>query len=156
MGITSGDSVTIEYTGRLDDQTVFDTSREHIAKESGLAAQQPGREYTPLTVEVGTGSLIPGLDEALLGMEEGEEATVDVPPANAYGTRSEEQIEAFERSSFEAALQDENPTEGMRVQTQQGGVGEVVHVDSNEVHVDFNHELAGEHLEFDVEVVSIQ
>ena len=156
MVITSGDSVTIEYTGRLDDDTVFDTSRERVAEETGLAEHQPGREYAPLTVEVGTGSIIEGIDEALLGMEEGDEATVDVPPAAGYGERSEERIEAFGRSSFEDALQEENPAEGMRVQTQQGGLGEVVHVDSTEVRVDFNHELAGEHLEFDVEVVSVE
>ena len=54
MSIDTGDSVTLEYTGRLDDETVFDTSRKSVAEETGLAEVQPDREYAPLTVEVGT------------------------------------------------------------------------------------------------------
>jgi len=53
MSITTGDAVTLEYTGRLDDGTVFDTSRRSVAEETGLAEAQPDREYAPLTVEVG-------------------------------------------------------------------------------------------------------
>jgi hypothetical protein len=47
--IATGDSVTLEYTGRLDDETVFDTSRKPVAEKTGLAEAQPEREYTPLT-----------------------------------------------------------------------------------------------------------
>lgn len=156
MAITTGDTATIEYTGRLDDGTVFDTSRESVAEEAGLADDQAEREYAPLTVEIGDGRIIDGLEEALVGMEEGEEATVDVPPEQAYGERSDDQVVEYERAVFEDALQGETPTEGMRIQTQDGGMGTVVDVETDAVSVDFNHELAGEPLEFEIEVVEVQ
>jgi len=63
MTIATGDSVTLEYTGRLDDETVFDTSRKSVAEETGLAEAQPDREYAPLTVEIGDEQIIEGMEE---------------------------------------------------------------------------------------------
>lgn len=156
MGITEGDSVTFEYTGRLDDGTVFDTSRESVAEESGLAEDAPDREYAPLTVEVGADRIIEGLEEALVGMEEGDEETVDVPPEKGYGEPSDENVVEYDAGEFGRMLQGETPEEGMRIQTEQGGVGEITHVGDDVVRVDFNHELAGERLAFDVEIVEIR
>lgn len=156
MAITNGDSVTIEYTGRLDDGTVFDTSRESVAEEAGLTAHQPDREYEPLTVEVGAGHLIEGLDEALVGMDTGTEATVEIPPEKGYGERSDDRIVDHERAVFEEAMGNEDPEVGMHVRTERGHIGEVRNVDSDTVRVDFNHELAGESLEFEVEVVDCE
>ena len=68
MTIATGDTVEFEYTGSLDDGTVFDTSRESVANESDLATSQPNREYTPLTVEIGAGRVIEGLEDALVGL----------------------------------------------------------------------------------------
>lgn len=157
MGIEPGDQATIEYTGRLTDEagTVFDTSREDVAEEAGLAEAQPEREYEPLTVEPGAGQLIEGFDEGLIGLEEGESETITVPPEKGYGEKSDDQIMERDRDEFEQLLDGETPEEGMMIQTQQQQVGEVVHVDEEVVRIDFNHELAGETLEFDVEVVSI-
>jgi len=156
MAISTGDSVTIEYTGRLDDGTVFDTSRHDVAQDVGIADEQPDREYGPLTVEVGDGRVIEGLDEALVGMETGDEETVTLPPEKAYGQPSEDRVIEYEAAEFRQALQGEEPAEGMHVQGQQGAIGEVVHVDGETVRVDFNHQLAGETLEFDVEVVDVR
>lgn len=156
MTISSGDTATIEYTGRLDDGTVFDTSREETAEESGLLDDQAGREYAPLTVEIGDGEIIEGLEDALVGMEAGEEATVEIPPEKAYGEPTEDALVEYDRDAFEEALQGETPEEGMRVQTQEGGLGEVVEVGPESVRIDFNHDLAGETLEFEVEVVEVR
>ena len=155
MAISDGDSVTIEYTGRLDDGTVFDTSRRDVAEDAGIAAEQPDREYGPLTVEVGDGRVIEGLEEALVGMEAGDEQTVTLPPEKAYGEPSDERVIEYGATEFRQALQGEEPTEGMHVQGQQGAIGEVVHVGDESVRVDFNHDLAGETLEFEVEVVDV-
>lgn len=155
MGIEAGDQVTFEYVGRLTDDTVFDTSYESVAEESGLADAQPDRNYSPLTVEIGTGQIINGLEDELLGLQEGDTETVTVPPEHAYGEPSDDQIQAIDRNEFEQMLQDEEPDKGMMIQTQQGEVGEVVHVGEDNVHVDFNHELAGETLVFDVEIVDV-
>ncbi|MFC7008423.1 FKBP-type peptidyl-prolyl cis-trans isomerase [Halalkalicoccus salilacus] len=157
MGIEPGDQATIEYTGRLTDEdgTVFDTSREEVAEEAGLAEAQPEREYEPLTVEPGAGQLIEGFDEGLIGLEEGDTETITVPPEKGYGEKSDDRIMERDRDEFEQLLDGEVPEEGMMIQTEQQQVGEIVHVDEEVVRIDFNHELAGETLEFDVEVVSI-
>jgi len=155
MVITDGDSVTIEYTGRLEDGTVFDTSKRSVAEEGGLAGAQPEREYGPLTVEVGNGRVIEGLEEALRGMEAGEAQTVSLPPEEAYGEPTDERVLEYDTPEFREMLQGEEPAEGMQVQAQGGALGEVVDVDEETTRVDFNHELAGETLEFEVEVVEV-
>lgn len=157
MGIKPGDQATIEYTGRLTDEdgTVFDTSREHVAEEAGLAGAQLDREFEPITVEPGAGQLIEGFEEGLMGLEEGDAETITVPPEKGYGEKSDDRIMEEDRDEFEGLLGGETPEVGMRIQTEQQQVGEIVHVDEEVVRIDFNHELAGETLEFDVEVVSI-
>lgn len=156
MGITDGDAVTIEYTGRLDDGTVFDTSIEAVAAETGLDAQQPDRDYSPLTFEMGASEVIPGLEEGLRDLEAGDEETVTIPPAEAYGEVSDERVIEYEREEFESMLQGVEAEPGMHVQTADGAPGEVQTVGEEHVEVDFNHELAGETLEFEVEIVDVQ
>jgi len=154
MAIADGDTVTIEYTGRLDDGSVFDTSLESVAAEADLESDR--RSYEPLTVTVGDGGIIEGLEEALLGMEAGEEQTVEIEPERAYGERSEDRIVSYDAPEFGEMLGGEEPAEGMTVQTEQGLPGEVVAVDDEVVRVDFNHDLAGERLTFEVEVVAVE
>lgn len=156
MAITQGDSVTIEYTGRLDDGTVFDTSRRSVAEDVGLVEAQPDREFGPLTVEVGDGRVIEGIDEALVGMEAGDEQTVALPPEKAYGEPTDERVLEYDSGEFAEMLQGEQPRVGMEIQSEQGAFGEVVSVDDETTRVDFNHDLAGETLEFDLEVVDVQ
>jgi len=88
MTIATGDSVTLEYTGRLDDDTVFDTSRQSVAEKTGLAEAQPDREYAPLTVEIGDEQVIEGMEEGLIGLEAGATETLTIPPEKAYGERA--------------------------------------------------------------------
>lgn len=155
MTIAIGDSVTLEYTGRLDDGTVFDTSREQVAAETGLAEAQPDREYTPLTVEVGANQVIEGMDEGLVGLEVGETETLSIPPEKAYGEPSEEHIQEFESGELQQMLGGQLPEQGDKLEAQGGQVGDVVHVDDEVVRVDFNPELAGESLEFEVEILQV-
>lgn len=155
MAIVDGDTVQFEYVGKTADGTVFDTSVEATAEESGLATDHPEREYAPLTVEIGAGRIIEGLEEALVGMEVGEETTVQVPPEKGYGERREELVAEYDAEEFAGMLQGAEPEAGMHVQTEQGELGTVTRVGSETVDVDFNHELAGEALEFDVEIVDV-
>jgi FKBP-type peptidyl-prolyl cis-trans isomerase 2 len=153
--ITTGDSVTIEYTGRHKDGTVFDTSKESVAAESGLDEAQPDREYEPLTFEVGAEQVIEGIDEALVGLEEGSTPTVAVPPEKAYGEWTEERVQEFDRAELQNKIGDESLTEGDYLQSESGQPGEIIHVDDEVVRVDFNPRLAGETLEFDVEILNV-
>jgi FKBP-type peptidyl-prolyl cis-trans isomerase 2 len=155
MTIATGDSVTLEYTGRLDDETVFDTSRESVAEESGLAEAQPDREYAPLRVDVGAGQVIEGMEEGLVGLEAGETTTLSIPPEKAYGERSEEEIQEFETEQLREMLGGQTPEEGAYLETQNGQHGEVIHSGDDVVRVDFNPRLAGETLTFEIEILDV-
>lgn len=155
MSIKPEDQVRFDYVGRLTDGTVFDTSRESVAEETGLAEAQPDREYSPLTAEIGGGQVIEGLEEGLVGLEEGDTETVTVPPEKGYGQPRDDQILTYDPSEFKQRLGKTEIEEGMRVRSQDGDVGEIRHIDSDVIRVDFNHALAGESLEFEIEVLNV-
>lgn len=138
--VKAGDTVAFHYTGTLQDGTTFDSSR--------------GRE--PLTVEVGAGRIIPGLDAALPGMIEGESKTVTVPADQAYGPVIPQARQAVPRDQIPDHIPLELGTQ-LQVQTPDGQAMPVVVVelDAAQVVLDANHPLAGKDLTFDIEIVSI-
>lgn len=83
--VEAGKDVSIDYTGRLLDGTVFDSSREADALEAGLVQQS--RKYEPLSYKVGAQPLIKGWDEGVMGQTEGSEITLVIPSEIAYGSR---------------------------------------------------------------------
>jgi peptidyl-prolyl cis-trans isomerase B (cyclophilin B) len=151
MAVTEGDNVRVEYVGRFEDGEVFDSSREEVAAEAEIA--HPNREYEPLEFEAGAGEVVQGFDEGVVGMEEGEEKEITVPPEKGYGERSDERIVEYDREEFRESLGEE-PEVGMHIHTQDAH-GDVVEVEDDSVIVDFNHELAGETLVFEIEVVEV-
>ncbi|MFB6150262.1 MAG: peptidylprolyl isomerase [Haloarculaceae archaeon] len=155
MAIERGDTVTVEYTGRLQDGTVFDTSIASVAEENDLD-HHPDREHEPLTVEVGDGRIIEGLEEGLVGLDVGDEETITAPPGEAYGEHTEDRVVTYDPDELREMLGGDEPTEGMELRTDEGLPGTVTSVGDDEVRVDFNHELAGETLEFEIEVVSVE
>lgn len=78
-----GDTVRIDYVGRLEDGKVIDTSLRDVAKESNI--YNTTRDYSPLEFTVGSGEVIEGVEEAVLGMKVGEVREVTIPPEKAYG-----------------------------------------------------------------------
>jgi FKBP-type peptidyl-prolyl cis-trans isomerase 2 len=155
MTVATGDSVVVEYTGRREDGTVFDTSRKSVAEESGLAEEQPDREYTPLTVEVGSEQIIEGLEDALVGLEEGDTPTVAIPPEKGYGEWTEERVREFDLDELKQMIGGRTPEEGAYLETQDGELAEIMAVEDDVVRVDFNPQLAGETIEFDIEIVDV-
>lgn len=136
----SGDTVRVHYTGRLEDGTVFDSSR--------------GRE--PLEFALGTGQVIAGFDDAVEGMEPGESKSVWIPATNAYGAHDEDLLLLVELDRFPPNIR---PEVGQRLQMKRDG-GEPVVVTVAEVSddgavLDANHPLAGRDLTFDLELVGI-
>ena len=133
-----GDNVKVHYTGRLEDGTVFDSSE--------------GRE--PLEFAVGSGQVIQGFDEAVVGMSIGDSKEVHIPVEKAYGERKDEMVI---QAPIEQVPPDLNPQIGM--QLEMGGVnGEilrVVVVEITETHItlDANPPLAGKDLNFSIELV---
>lgn len=81
----NGDTVLVNYTGKLLNEKVFDSSIEANAKAAGL--DQPGRPYEPISVVIGEGRVIPGWEEGLLLMNEGSKATFVIPSGLGYGER---------------------------------------------------------------------
>lgn len=140
MPIANGNTVRVHYTGTLADQTEFDTSR--------------GRE--PLEFVMGKGNLIPGFEQALIGREKGDQLTVTIPAAAAYGEHLADLIMEIPRSEVPDHI---NPEAGMTLQLgTDAGEMEVTVADVTDSHVvlDANHPLAGQDLTFDIEVVDVR
>lgn len=157
MTITDGDDVTIEYVGRLADGSVFDTSDKVLAERTDLAKEHPGREFAPLTVSIGEGNVIEGLQEALRGLEEGDSTTVEIPPEKGYGKHKESRVAEYDREAFEEMIGDRELELGFEVEVKETGLpGRVTEIDEESVIVDFNHELAGESLEFEIDIVEVE
>lgn len=137
---TTGDTVRINYIGRLTDGTQFDSSA--------------GRE--PLQFILGAGQVIPGLDQHLEGMEPGTKSTVTIPPEAAYGPRRDEAVQTIDRSGVPAEL-DLKVGAQLQARTADGQVMPitVVDFDDKSVKLDTNHPLAGKELVFDVELLDV-
>lgn len=156
MAITDGDSVTVAYIGRLDNGTIFDTSNESLAREAGVDEEYPERSFKPLKLTLGSGRVIEGLEEELKGMEVGDEKTIVVPPEKAYGPHKEDRVAGYDREEFEEMIGDRELEEGFQVETEDGLPGRVIDIGPEVVTVDFNHELAGETLTFEIEVLEVE
>jgi FKBP-type peptidyl-prolyl cis-trans isomerase 2 len=147
--VENGNTISVDYVGKLEDGTVFDTSVKEAALEAGICNQM--REYEPLTFTVGAGHMIKGFDEGVVGMKVGEKKTLQIPPEEAYGEYSEELSRELpiEAVSF-------TPEIGMQLATETGITGIVMEVGEKSFVVDFNHELAGKTLIFEVTIVSME
>ncbi|WP_324662976.1 FKBP-type peptidyl-prolyl cis-trans isomerase [Haloarcula sediminis] len=157
MPIERGDGVTIHYVGRFEDGSLFDTSRQEVARHEDLITAQGNQpaDYAPLSFTVGRGDIIEGIEEALVGMEEGEERTIEVPPEKAYGEFEAEKVREYDPEAFEEMVGQE-PEVGVHVEAKNELHGDVTAVREDVVEVDFNHELAGRTLVFDIEVIDVR
>ncbi|AKB52048.1 FKBP-type peptidyl-prolyl cis-trans isomerase SlyD [Methanosarcina barkeri str. Wiesmoor] len=147
--IENGDRISVNYVGKLEDGTIFDTSLKEVATEAGLYNQM--RNYEPLAFTVGTGQMIKGFDEGVVGMQVGEEKTITIQPEEAYGEYREE----FAREIPNNAV-NFTPEIGMKLATENGLTGTITKVNEDNFVVDFNHELAGKTLVFSVKIVSVE
>jgi FKBP-type peptidyl-prolyl cis-trans isomerase 2 len=134
----TGDIVKINFTGKLEDGSVFGSTVDS----------------EPLEFKLGEGRVIPGVEKAVEGMSVGEKKTVQVPPEQAYGPRREELVEEVGRDKFPPEV---NPEVGQKfeVPQQQGQpmVVTVVDVSDSNVKLDANHPLAGKNLTFELELL---
>lgn len=136
MQISKHKVAGINYTLRDNDGNVLDSSE--------------GRD--PLYYLHGEGNLIPGMEEGLEGKVEGDKFELKVSPDKGYGERDPELVQEVPRSAF--GTQDVRP--GMQFQANHGQVVTVTQVSSEQVTIDANHPLAGQELNFDVEIVEVR
>jgi FKBP-type peptidyl-prolyl cis-trans isomerase len=99
-----GNNVSVNYTGRLIDGTIFDTSDEGIAKEAGLYDQR--RPYEPIKFPLGQGQVIPGWDEGIALLKKGGKAQFIIPSSIGYGERGGGPIPPYSTLIFEVELVD--------------------------------------------------
>lgn len=138
--VENGKFVSVDYEGRLESGEVFDSSQDN----------------QPLELQVGSGQIIKGFEDALRGMSLREKKTFTLNPDEAYGHRDENQLHTFSRSEVPEEM---NPQVGdmIGLQTPDGQQipATIAEADEEKVVVDLNHPLAGKELTFDVEVVGI-
>lgn len=136
-----GDTVEVHYTGKLDDGTVFDTSK--------------GK--TPLKVSLGQGQVIPGFENAIIGMNVGDKKSEKVTAENAYGQHAKEMVVEVKKEQFPAGT-DLKVGQVFEIGSKEGGqksIVKVVGLTDDTVTLDGNHPLAGQDLTFEIELVSI-
>lgn len=148
---SEGEIAVVHYTARVAEGEnageVFDTTDADVAKESGI--YRGHRDYEPLEFRVGDGTVLPGLDDAVRGMAVGEERTVKVEPARAFGERDDGKVVEMPRADLEDGS-DVTARPGELVRSETGETGWITEADGETATVDFNHELAGVAVEFDV------
>jgi len=136
--IQSGDTISVHYTGKVENGEVFDTS--------------VGRR--PLTFAVGCGQIIRGFDEAVIGMTAGEKKTVTISPEMGYGPRRMELIVDIPKNTVPEDMELEK---GMMIELidPQGNKipAEVFEILDEVIKMDLNHFLAGKTLVFDIEIL---
>ncbi len=137
----NGDTVTVHYTGKLDNGEVFDTSE--------------GKD--PIEFELGAGNIIPGFEAAVVGMEEGDTADVRIEPQQAYGDVRDDLVVPVKKDRLP---EDMEPEVGHKLQVEvapgQQRVATITEIGDDEVTIDLNHPLAGEPLNFELELVNIK
>src|SRR6056297_2211241 len=137
--VATGSKIKVHYTGTFDDGEVFDSSRQ---------------AEKPFEFEVGAGQVIPGFDNAVVGMKAGDTKQVRLTEEEAYGPYNQEMIFDADPNQFEDGL---SPEVGQQFQTQmQDGTPlllTVKAVSNDKITLDANHPMAGKALNFDLEVV---
>ena len=138
--VINGTKVKVHYTGKLSDGSVFDTSRE--------------RE--PLEFTVGSGQVIKGFEDAVIGMNQGDTKTVTIKPNEAYGEYRDDMVVTVGKDQFP---DDIDPKVGEQLQIKQKDGQEflvrIKEINENNVTLDANHPLAGHDLIFEIELVEM-
>jgi peptidylprolyl isomerase len=135
-----GDTVRVHYEGKLDDGTVFASSIDG----------------DPAEVTIGARMVIPAFEEAIIGMDLGETKTVRIPEEAAFGPRRQELVRTINREGLAAGLE---PEVGQRLQAIDAE-GRSIHaivrdISERTVTIDANHPLAGQDLNFEIQLVEI-
>ena len=135
-----GDTVKIHFTGKLQDETVIETSKDR----------------DPLEFKIGDGNVIPGLEQGVIGMAAGDKKTIAVSPEEGFGQPQEDLVVDLKKSEFP---EDVEFAVGayLNIETSDGKEfkAKVVEIKEDTVTLDANHPLAGITINYDVELLEI-
>lgn len=135
-----GDTVHVHYKGSLEDGTLFDSSEGN----------------DPISFKIGAGEVIPGFEDAIVGMAVGDSKTERIPAERAYGDRRDELVFSVGRDQMPEG--DAEVGDMLSVGFPDGGSAtvQITELDAESVTLDANHPLAGKTLIFELELVSIE
>jgi peptidylprolyl isomerase len=132
--------VTVHYVGTLSDGSVFDSSRAR---------------NTPFAFTTGTGQVVPGFNDAVIGMTVGETKTSTLTADTAYGQINDNAFQVVAKSAFEEGFEFHQGKPVSGAQNGQQFQATIEGTTDNHVVLNFNHPLAGKDLTFEIEVLSI-
>ncbi|MFC7203446.1 peptidylprolyl isomerase [Haloferax namakaokahaiae] len=148
-GIQDGDFVRLAYTVRTtDDGDVVDTTSKEVAEEAEIDVE--GYEFEPRVIIVGAGHVFPEVDDALIGAEVGDEGTVEISAAEAFGEYDDDEVRTVSANK----IPEDDRYPGAQV-TIDGDQGQLETIIGGRARVNFNHPLAGKDLEYEYEVLDI-
>ena len=149
---SKGDKVKIDFTGRLEDGTIFDSTVEHAECEPDDCECEIG----PMDLLLGGGDFFPQVEEVLVGLEVGAKTNIVIKAEDAFGEFDEERVFVVEKSQFPEDINPE-PGQNLELIDEEGDaiVVMVLDVDEENVTLDANHPLAGEDLAIDIELLEI-
>lgn len=144
MTIKEGDFIKLSYTGKLDDDSIFDTTDEELAKANDLFNENA--LYGGDIIIIGAEQTIKGLEEDIKKHDVGYEGTIEIPPEKGFGEKNPLLIKSIPAKRFE-----QKPHDGMRVQID-GRIGLVMRVMGRHVRVDFNSPMASKTVYYDYKI----
>ncbi|APW99100.1 peptidylprolyl isomerase [Halobiforma lacisalsi AJ5] len=148
-GLQEGDFVKLAYTAyTVEEEQLVDTTDPDVAEEEGVDDQ--GQEFKPRTIVLGEGHIFEDVEEAVIGSEPGDEGTVTVPAADAFGEYDPDNVETVSAEKIDE--DDRYPGANVQVDGRQGYISTII---GGRARVDFNHPLAGEDVEYEYEVVDV-
>jgi len=139
MVVEKGNKIKVDYTGSFEDGEVFDSSEKH-----GQA----------LDFVAGAGMVVKGFDDAVIGMDVGEEKEVTLKPEDAYGMPDERAIQKVPKENFPAEAK-EGMMIGVPLPNGQQIPAKIAKIGEKEVTLDMNHPMAGKTLVFKIKVIEV-
>jgi FKBP-type peptidyl-prolyl cis-trans isomerase SlyD len=146
-----GDIAVISYTAKEKaTNKIFDSTNEKKAREAGIFNEKI--RYEPINVIIGNNELMKSLEEEIIKMKEGEEKKIELKPEKAFGERKPELIKVMPLKEFTS--RDIKPVPGLTVELNNLR-GKIQSVSGGRVRVDFNHELAGKELQYEIKLEKV-
>ncbi|HLC89165.1 MAG TPA: peptidylprolyl isomerase [Candidatus Nanoarchaeia archaeon] len=146
--INHHDFIELNYTGKLADGTIFDTTDEKVAKDNKIYDQK--MKFGPAIICVGEQQLLPGLDQQLIGKEIGQEYTFKLNAEQAFGKRDIKRMRIMPASAFKE--HNMKPYPGLQIDVD-GEMGLITRVSGGRIIVNFNHPLAGKDVIYNVNIL---
>ncbi len=154
--VKKGNFILVKMTGRTEKGHVFQVSSPEDAKKAGIYDEKKDKQgfYTPEFVIVGKpGFVIDGINETLEAMEFYKKKSVKIPPTKAYGKRDPQKIDRMAIQKFRKLNEGKLPELGQTFMNKKGQRGTVIRIAQGRIIIDYNHPLAGQILEYNLEVI---